>query len=111
MSASPAGSPTPVTVTVCGTLQSPLPKVRDAGATVPSVRSDELSAMVTSAVGSVSSTIVNVVAPPASDVASPATGTTVMPATSSSVLVTATSAGSIPLKLGSALEAAAVTLV
>ena len=68
--------------------------VSDAGATVPSVRSELESPIVTSAVGWVLSTTVNAAVPPASVVTSPATGFTVMPAVSLSLLVTATSAGS-----------------
>ena len=86
-------SSTPVTVTVCAVFQLAGVNVSDAGATVPSVRSQELSPTVTSAVGWVLSTTVNVAVPPASVVTSPATGFTVMPAVSLSVLVTATSAG------------------
>ena len=63
---------TPVTVTVCATFQFAVVKVRLAGLTVPSVVSLELSAIVTSAVGWVLSTTVNVAVPPASVVVSPA---------------------------------------
>jgi hypothetical protein len=45
-------SSTPVTVTVCGVAQFAAVKVSDAGATVPSAVWLELSAIVTSAVGS-----------------------------------------------------------
>ena len=55
--------------------------VRLAGPTVPSVVSLELSAIVTSAVGCVFSTTVNVAVPPASVVVRPAVGVTVIPAT------------------------------
>ena len=60
---------TPVTVTVCAVLQMPVPdgvKVSDAGLTVPSVKSVDDSPIVTSPVGSVFSTTVNVAVPPAS---------------------------------------------
>ena len=53
--------------------------------------------MLTSAVGCVVRTTVNVAVPPASVVVNPAVGVTVMPETSLSVLVTATSATVIPL--------------
>ena len=53
--------------------------VRLAGATVPSVGSLELSAIVTSAVGCVVSTTVKVAVPPASVVVRPVVGVTVMP--------------------------------
>ena len=88
---------TPVTVTVCGTFQFAVVKVRLAGLTVPSVVSLELSPMVTSAVGWVFSTTVKVAVPPASVVVRPDVGVTVMPAVSLSVLVTATSAALTPL--------------
>ena len=88
---------TPVTVTVCGTFQFALVKVRLAGLTVPSVVSLELRPIVTSAVGCVFSTTVKVAVPPASVVVRPDVGVTVMPAVSLSVLVTATSAALTPL--------------
>src|SRR5512132_2429522 len=111
MSPSSTASSTPVAVIVCGTLQSPAVNVIEAGATVPSVRSELLTPIVTSAVGWVFSTIVKLAVPPASVVTSPATGATVMPATSSSMLVTATSLAFFVSYLGSALAAAAVTIV
>ena len=70
--------------------------MRPAGLTVPSLASLELSAMLTSAVGSVVRTTVNVAVPPASVVVNPAVGVTVMPEASLSVLVTPTSATVIP---------------
>ena len=72
MSPSSRASSTPVTVTVCATFQFPLVKMRLAGLTVPSVGLLELRAIVTSAVGSVVSTTVNVAVPPASVVVRPA---------------------------------------
>ena len=61
-----------MTVTVCGRFQFALVKVRLAGLTVPSVVSLELRPIVTSAVGCVLSTTVNVAVPPASVVDRPA---------------------------------------
>ena len=90
-------SSTPVTVTVCAMFQFTLVNVRLAGATTPSAGALELSAMVTSAVGWLVSTTVNVAVPPASVVVRPAIGVTVMPEPSLSVLVTATSAALMPL--------------
>ena len=90
-------SSTPVTVTVCAVLQLPGVKVREAGATVPSVRSLEESPIVTFAVGWVSSTTVKVAVPPDSVVVRPDVGATVNPAVSLSVFVTATSAALKPL--------------
>ena len=72
-------------------------KVSDAGLTVPSVVSLELSPIVTSAVGCASSTTVNVAVPPASVVVSPLVGVTVMPDVSLSVFVTLTSLAFDPL--------------
>ena len=80
-------------------------------ATVPSVVSLELRAIVTSAVGCVVSTTVNVAVPPASVVVRPEVGVTVIPAASLSVLVTATSAAFDAVVGGSALVAGAVTMV
>ena len=88
------GSSTPVTVTVCAVLQFTFVNVRLTGSTVPSVVSELDSAIVTSAVGWVSSTTVKVSVPSPSVVTSPAVGTTVMPAVSSSLVVAATSAAS-----------------
>ena len=73
-----------VTVTVCGPFQSPGVKVRLTGETVPSPVSLEESPMVTSAVGWLLSTTVNVAVPPASVVVRPEVGVTVIPAVSSS---------------------------
>ena len=92
---STTASLTPVTVTVCGTFQLTFVKVRLAGLTVPSAALLELSAIVTSAVGWLVSTTVNVAVPPAS-VVGPEIGETVMPAMSLSVFVTVTSAASRP---------------
>ena len=87
---------TPVTVTVCATFQLAVVKVSDAGATVPSVGSLELSAIVTSAVGCAVSTTVNVAVPPASVVE--ARGRRHRdPDASSSVVVAETSLGVQPL--------------
>ena len=68
-----------MTVTVCGAFQLAAVNVRLAGATVPSVVSLELSAIVTSAVGCAVSTTVKVAVPPASVVVRPEVGVTVMP--------------------------------
>ena len=59
-------SSTPVTVTVCAVFQFAVVNVSDAGETVPSVASLELSAVLTFAVGCAVSTTVNVAVPPAS---------------------------------------------
>ncbi len=77
-------SSTPVTSTVCGVFQFDAVNVTDAGATVPSVVSSELSGIVTFAVGSVFRTTVKVAVPPAS-VVSPLMVETVIPAISLSV--------------------------
>ena len=69
-------SSTPVTVTVCGVLQFADVNVSEAGLTVPSVVSLELTAMVTSAVGWLSSTTVKVAVPPASVVVNAVAGVT-----------------------------------
>ena len=79
MSPSSRLSSTPVTVTVCAVFQFAAVNVSDAGLTVPSVVSFELSPIVTSAVGCASSTTVKVAVPPASVVVSPLVGVTVMP--------------------------------
>ena len=104
-------SSAPVTVTVCAVLQFPDVNVRDAGATVPSVRSLDESPIVTFAVGWLSRTTVKAAVPPPSVVVKPDVGITVIPAVSSSVFVTPTSDAFIPLKLPSVLVAAAVTMV
>mgnify|MGYP003339582786 CR=1 FL=1 len=93
-----------------GVLQSAAVNVTDAGDTVPSVVSFELSPMVTSAVGCASSTTVKVAVPPAS-VVFPEIADTVTPEASLSVLVTLTSAAFTPLYPGSVLTAAAVMMV
>ena len=72
--------------------QFALVNVSDATDTVPSTVSLELIPIVTSAVGSLSSTTVNVAVPPASVVVSPLVGVTVIPDVSLSALVTLTSA-------------------
>src|SRR6185369_9318307 len=108
MSPSSTRSSTPVTVTVCGTFQSAAVNVRFAAETLPSVVSLEATGMTTSTVGWLVRTTVKLAVPPASVVPRPATGVTVMPASSLSALVTATSAGSIVAKIGSA-EAGAPT--
>ena len=90
-------SSTPATVTVRGTLQLPVVKVTLAGETVPSVTSLLDSPTVTSAVGRLVRTIVNVAVPPASLVVRPEVGLTVIPTASLSLLVTDTLSGSRPL--------------
>ena len=75
-----------MTVTVRTTFQLAAVNVRLAGDTVPSVASLLLTPIVTSPVGWVSSTTVNVAVPPASVVA-PLIGETVIPAVSLSMLV------------------------
>ena len=87
---------TPVTVIVRATFQLTEVNVTLAGATVPSLTSSLESAIVTSAVGWLPSTTVNVAVPPASVVIRPASGEMVMFAASSSEFVTATSAASKP---------------
>ena len=86
-----------MTVTVCAVLQLAAVKVRLAGETVPSVVSLQDRAIVTSAVGWLSSMTVKVAVPPASVVIRPLVGLTVMPALSSSELVTDTLAADAPL--------------
>ena len=86
-----------MTVTVCGVFQLAVVKVTDAGLTVPSVVSLELSPTVTLAVGCEARTTVKVAVPPASVVVSPEVGVTVMPAASLSVLLTTTSSAFTPL--------------
>ena len=95
---STSGSSAPVIVTVCGVAQSVEVKVREAGETVPSVASEELSPMLTLAAGWELRFTVKVACPPDSVVTSPEVGVTVMPAgTSLSLLVTDTSAAFRPL--------------
>ena len=72
-------SSTPVTVTVCAMFQLAAVKIRLAGETVPSVVSLLDSAMLTSALGWVSSTTVKLAVPPASVVIRPLVGLTLMP--------------------------------
>src|SRR3989304_636377 len=76
---STTGSSAPVTVTVCGVAQSAVVKERETGETVPSVASEELSPMLTSAVGWESRFTLKVACPPDSVVTSPEVGVTVMP--------------------------------
>src|SRR5437016_2846648 len=111
MSPSSRLSSTPVTVTVCGVFQLADVKVSEAGATVPSVVSSELSPIVTGAVGWLVSLTANVAVAPASDVTSPLVGNTTIPAESSSVVATDTSATGRPSNAGSALVVALVTIV
>src|SRR5262249_60982387 len=96
---------------VCATFQFPVVNVSEAGATVPSVRSLDVSPIDTLAVGWLVSTTVNVAVPPASVVVSPDVGFTAMPATSLSVFVTDTSAAFRLFGPGSGLVAGAVTSV
>ena len=88
---------TPVTVTVCSTLQFPDVNVIEPGLTVPSPSSELVSPISTFAVGSLVNTTVNVSDAEPSVVTSPVVGTTVTPATSSSSFVTDTSDASIVL--------------
>ena len=90
---SSTASSAPVTVTVCAVFQVPVVKVSAAGATVPSLVSLEVTAIVTSAVGWALSTTVNVAVPPAS-VVLPEIVLTVNPEASLSVFVTLTSEAS-----------------
>ncbi len=83
-------------MTVFGTRASAGVNVSEAGATVPSVRSELLRPMVTLAAGVDRKATVKVAVPPASVVTRPAVGVTTIPATSSSVLVAETSAASRP---------------
>src|SRR5947207_6697412 len=74
-------SSTPVIVTVCGAFQLALVKVSVAGDTVPSVRSLEVSPMLTVLPpGELFRTTVKVAVPPLSVVTRPEVGVTVMPA-------------------------------
>ena len=84
-------------MTVCATFQLLDVNVREELETVPSVVSLLLRPMVTSAVGCVFSTTVNVAVPPASVVTNPEVGVTMIPAVSLSVLLTLTSAAFRPL--------------
>ena len=101
----------PVTVTVCGRLQSEAVNVMLAGDTVPSPASLLAMGTVTSAAGWLVSTSVNDAPCPASSVTRPAAGAARMLAMSLSAFTTATSAGSKPLKSGSALVIAPVTML
>ena len=91
MSPSSRSSSTPVTVTVWAMFQLAAVKVRLAGGDGAFGRVAGARPIVTSAVGWLFSTTVNVAVPPAS-VVSPLIAETVIPAVSLSVLVTATSA-------------------
>src|SRR2546422_1063295 len=102
-------SSTPVTVTVCATFQFAVVKVSDAGATVPSVRSELVNPTVTFAVGWLVRTTVNAAAPPASVVVNPEVGFTLIPATSLSLFVTDTSAAFRLLYLFNDLAAAEIS--
>ena len=90
-------SSTPVTVTVCAIFQFAAVNVSAAGKTVPSVASLDESGIVTSAVGWLVRTTVNVAVPPISVVVRPDVGVTVTPTVSLSVVETATSATAKPL--------------
>ncbi len=70
----------PVTVTVFAVRASAGVNVSEVGETVPSVRSELLRSMVTSAVGTEVKATVNVAVPPASEVTRPDVGVTVTPA-------------------------------
>src|SRR5207253_8759274 len=98
-------------VMVCGTFQVAEVNVTLPGEIVPSVASPVLRLIDTSAVGWLSSTIVNVVELPASVVVNPLVGATVMPAVSSSVFVADTSAGFMPLYFASGLLAAPLMML
>jgi hypothetical protein len=84
-------------VTVCATFQLADVKVKLVLSTVPSAVLLLVNGMVTSAVGWLFKTTVNVAFPPASVVVKPVVGVTVMPFVSLSLLVTATSATATPL--------------
>ena len=86
----------PVTVTVCGVFQFVELNVTLTGKTVPSNVLSELNPIVTSSVGSVLRTIVNVAVVPSSTVF-PLIPETLIPTTSSSIFITDTSSASIPL--------------
>jgi hypothetical protein len=64
--------------------------VTDVGETIPSLVSEEVKSIETTAVGSVSSWIVNVTSEPPSVVTRPVEGSIVTPAVSSSVLLNST---------------------
>ena len=82
-------SSTPVIVTVCGTRAFSGVNVSEAGLTVPSVRSELVSEIVTSDAGELVRAIVKVAVPPASVVWRFGAAVTVTPATSSLVMVPA----------------------
>ena len=90
-------SSTPVTVTLWATFQLAAVKVREAVERVPSVVSELLRPMVTSAVGCELRTTEKEAVPPFSVVTSPAVGVTVMPAVSLSLLMRLTSSALKPL--------------
>src|SRR5574342_344852 len=97
-------SSTPVTVTVCETLQFAAVNTRLAGDTTPSAGLLEDSGMVTSAAGCELSTTVKVTEVPDSEVEVPLGAPTMIPATSLSALETDT-APAAPLYAGAALVA------
>src|SRR5947207_1134098 len=111
MAPSCTASSTPVTVTVWATLQFAVVNVTLAGATVPSAGLLLEIGIVTSAVGWLVSTIVNVAVPPASVVTGPAVGATVVLAVSSTRFVAATSLPATLLYCGSVLAAGPITSV
>src|SRR5258708_8973812 len=80
MTPSATASSMPVTVTVFAVRASAGVNVSEVGETVPSVRSELLRSMVTSAVGTEVKATVNVAVPPASEVTRPDVGVTVTPA-------------------------------
>src|SRR5262245_39236730 len=87
MSLASTKSFTPVTVTVWAVFQFAAVKLTDTGDTVPSAVLELDRPIVTSAVGWLVSTTVNVAVPPASVVTRPDVGLTVIPAASLSVFV------------------------
>jgi len=104
---SPSTTPsfTPVTDTVCGVFQFAVVNVTLAGETVPSLVSLDVKPIVTSAVGWLVRTIVNVSVPPPSVVVRPLVGSTVIPAVSLSEIWTVTAKMEIPWYCGSLLAA------
>ena len=86
----------PVIVTVCAVFQFTVVNLTSVIETVPSVISDDITGITTSAVGSESNTIVNVAVAPASEV-SPDTADTIIFAISLSVLTTEISDNTRPL--------------
>ncbi|NQE38094.1 hypothetical protein E5S67_05878 [Microcoleus sp. IPMA8] len=84
-------------MTVWGVFQLAGVKVKLGLSTFPSVVLSDVTPRLTSAVGWLFRTTVNVAVPPASVVVNPVVGVTVMPFVSLSVLVTTTSVASTPL--------------